>query len=119
MGKTLFNSIKWSISSSLVNSFTGSIQQAWGFTKSLDNSLNDIRIVTGKSADEMNRFADRANAAAKGLGRTTTDYTKASLIFAQQGLKDSEVQAKTDITLKTANVTGQSAEAVSEELTAV
>ena len=119
MGKTLFNSIKWSISSSLVNSFTGSIQQAWGFAKSLDGSLNDIRIVTGKSADEMSRFADRANAAAKGLGRTTTDYTKASLIFVQQGLKDSEVQAKTDITLKTANVTGQSAEAVSEELTAV
>jgi hypothetical protein len=88
MGTTLFNSIKWTISSSLVNNFTGSIQRAWGFTKSLDSSLNDIRIVTGKNADEMARFAEKANAAAKGLGRTTTDYTKASLIYAQQGLSD-------------------------------
>ena len=119
MGTTLVNSIKWTIASSLVNNFTSSIQQAWGFTKSLDNSLNDIRIVTGKNADEMARFADKANAAAKSLGRTTTDYTKASLIYAQQGLSDAQNQARTRVTLKAANVTGQSAEEVSEELTAV
>lgn len=116
---TLSNSIKWVASSSLINNFTGSIQQAWGFTKSLDASLNDIRIVTGKNADEMARFAEKANTAAKSLGRTTTDYTKASLIFAQQGLKDEEVQARAEVTLKAANVTGQSAQSVSQELTAV
>ncbi len=118
-GITLFNSIKWTAASSLVQKFTGSIQQAWGFTKSLDSSLNDIRIITGKNADEMARFAEKANLAAKNLGRTTTDYTKASLIFTQQGLSEAEVQARTNVTLKTANVTGQSAETVSEELTAV
>lgn len=75
----------------MVQKFTGSIQQAWGFTKSLDSSLNDIRIITGKNADEMARFAEKANLAAKNLGRTTTDYTKASLIFTQQGLSEAEV----------------------------
>jgi len=36
----------------------------------------------------MGRFAEQANNAAKNLGRTTTDYTDAALIFAQQGLSD-------------------------------
>ncbi|MEE3324397.1 MAG: phage tail tape measure protein [Methanosphaera sp.] len=87
--------------------------------KSLDTSLNNIRIVTGKSADEMANFAVQANNAAKELGKTTTDYTNAALIYAQQGLNDKEIEERTKITLKAANVTGQSTDAVSEQLTAV
>ena len=119
IGNTLINSIKWSISSSVVNNFANSIQQAWGYAKHLDSSLNDIRIVTGKSADEMNRFAKQANSAAKRLGASTTDYTEASLIYYQQGLSDEEAAARAETTIKAANVTGQSGEAVSEQLTAV
>lgn len=119
IGTTLTNTIKWNISSSLMNGVTQSIQQAWGFAKNLDSSLNDIRVVTGKSADEMARFAERANTVASNLGKGTTDYTRAALIYAQQGLGDKEVESRTAVTLKAANVTGQSTEAVSEELTAV
>ena len=119
MATTFANTVKWQAASSAVNAMTRSVQQAWGFTKSLDGTLNDIRIVTGKNADEMDRFAIKANAAAQQLGKTTTDYTKASLIYAQQGLSDEQIQARTAITLKTANVTGQSTEEVSEQLTAV
>ena len=119
MATTLGNTIKWNIASSAVNTLTRSVQQAWGFVKSLDTSLNDIRIVTGKSSEEMGNFAKQANEAAESLGRTTTDYTKAALIYAQQGLDDEEIAKRSQITLKTANVTGQSTDAVSEELTAV
>ena len=119
MGKTFANTIKWQISSSIIHKFTGSIQEAYGYVKHLDSSLNDIRIVTGKSADEMDRFAKSANKAAKSLGAATTDYTEAALIYYQQGLGDEESKARTETTLKTANVTGQSAKEVSEELTAV
>lgn len=119
MGKTLTNTLKWNLSATLINNVSGSIQQAWGFTKNLQQSLTNIRMVTGKNADEMKRFAQEANKAASQLGRTTTDYTKASLIYAQQGLSDAEIKKRSEITLKTANVTGQSTEAVSEELTAV
>lgn len=119
IGTTLTNTIKWNISSSVINGVTQSIQQAWGFAKNLDSSLNDIRVVTGKSADEMARFAERANAVASNLGKGTTDYTRAALIYAQQGLEDKDIESRTAVTLKTANVTGQSADAVSEELTAV
>ena len=119
MAKTLGNTIKWSIASSAINNITGSIQQAWGFTKSLDQSLTDIRIVTGQSADEMERFSKQAQKSAKALGTATTEYTNAALIYYQQGLKEEDVVARTDVTIKAANVTGQSAAEVSEQLTAV
>lgn len=116
---TLANTIKWNVASSAVNTLSNSVQQAWGYVKSLDTSLNDIRIVTGKSADEMANFAIQANEAAKSLGKTTVDYTKAALIYAQQGLTDDEIATRAAITLKAANVTGQSADEVSEQLTSV
>ena len=119
MANTLGNTIKWSIASTALNTVTGKIQEAWGYTKKLDASLNDIRIVTGKSAESMEKFAKQANRAAKSLGAATTDYTNASLIFYQQGLGETDVQARTEATIKAANVTGQSAAEVSEQLTAV
>jgi hypothetical protein len=119
MGETLGNTIKWGISSSIMNRFVGSIQQAYGYVQHLDSSLNDIRIVTCKSADEMDRFAEQANKAAKTLGSSTTDYTEAALIYYQQGLSDEESAARAETTIKAANVTGQTGREVSEELTAV
>lgn len=116
---TFSNTIRWSIATKALQSITGSVQKAYYFTKDLDRSLNDIRIVTSKSADEMERFALQATKAAQSLGKTTTDYTKASLLYYQQGLGDKEVAARTETTLKAANVTGQSTSEVSEQLTAI
>ena len=119
MGKTLLNSFKYTLSYGTLNLLSSSIQNAFQYSKALDSSLNDIRIVTDKSADDMERFAQSANKAAKELGQSTTDYTKASLIYYQQGLEEADVTARTDVTLKAANVTGQSTQEVSEQLTAV
>ena len=119
MGVTLANTIKWSVASSAINSLTGSVQKAWSFTRQLDESLNNIMIVTGKSSDQMAAFARQANSAAKALGSTTKAYTDAALIYYQQGLGESDVAARAGVTIKAANVTGQSAETVSEQLTAV
>lgn len=117
--QTFVNVAKYNLANTVFRGFTSTIQQAVGYVKSLDTSLNDIRIVTSKTADEMGRFAEQANNAAKQLGTTTVDYTNAALIYAQQGLSDKEIQARTAITLKTANVTNQSTADVSEQLTAV
>jgi TP901 family phage tail tape measure protein len=67
----------------------------------------------------MEKFTDRANKAAKALNATTNEYAKASLIYFQQGLSDAEVEKRTNLTIKMANVTGQSAEHVSQQLTAI
>ena len=119
IGETLANTVRWNLASGAINTLQGSIEQAYGYAKNLDSSLNDIRIVTGKSADEMERFAEKANKSAKELKRGTTDYTDAALIYYQQGLSDEDVAARTDVTLKTANVTQQDTAEVSEQLTAI
>lgn len=119
MANTMANSVKWSIASSAINNMTGAVQKAVGFVERLDTSLNNIRIVTGKSANEMSDFAIQANNAAKALGAQTTTYTDAALIYYQQGLGEEETAARAETTVKAANVTGQTGEQVSEELTAV
>lgn len=117
--KTMQNTIKWQLSSSMLHGFMGAIQSAYGYAKSLNASLNDIRIVTGQSADQMANFAEQANKAAKRLSTTTTDYTKSSLIYYQQGLSDEEVRQRTETTIKMANVAGTTAQTVSDQMTAV
>lgn len=119
MATSMANTVKWGVTSSIFNNISNSIQKAYTYTKNLDSSLNDIRIVTDKSAESMQRFAVQANNAAKGLGASTLDYTQASLIYYQQGLSDEESAARAETTLKAANVTGQTGEEVSEQLTAV
>ena len=116
---TLKNTARWQISSTILHGFMSSVQQAYGYAQDLNESLNNIRIVTGLNSDEMAKFAAEANKAAKALSTTTTQYTNASLIYFQQGLKEEDVKARTDITIKMANAAGQSVEIVSNQLTAV
>ena len=117
--QSLLNTLRWNISSSIINRVVGSMQKAYGYAQDLNQSLNNIRIVSGASAEKMSEFAVQANKAAKALNTTTLDYTKGALIYYQQGLSDEEVKKRTDITMKMANVSGQSTEQVSEQLTAV
>lgn len=116
---TLSNTVKWQISSSAIHGFMGAVQGAYGYAQDLNKSLNDIRIVTGQSTDEMAKFAKQANNAAKALSTSTTKYTEAALIYYQQGLTDEQVKARTDTTIKMANVTGENAADVSSYMTAI
>ena len=119
MFDTFGKTVKWGLASSAMNQMTGAVQRAVGFTKSLDESLNNIQVVSGKNTAEMKSFAKEANEAAKALGKTTTEYTDASLIFFQQGKTASEVRALTEATLMGANVTGSSVTDMADYLTAV
>lgn len=116
---TFGNNLRWMASSSVLNGITQSLSSAYSYAQNLNKSLNDIRIVTGYNADQMADFAVQANKAAKALNTSTTSYTRASLIYYQQGLSEREVQERTDVTVKLANVTSQSAETISEQLTSV
>lgn len=119
LGQSLTNTIKWGISSSVFNNVTGALQKSYSYAQNLDKSLNNIKIVAEDAAGNMEQFAKHANEAAKNLGASTLDYTNAALIYYQQGDDSATAQAKADITLKAANVTGQSGQAVSEQLTSV
>ena len=119
LGVTLANSARWQLSSSIIHGLMGGMQKAYYYAQNLNRSLNDIRIVTGYSAEQMKDFALEANKAAKALSTTTTNYTNASLIYYQQGLSDEEVKRRTDVTVKMANVTGETSEKISSQMTAV
>ena len=118
MGETMANTVKWGIASSVMNNFTNSVRQAFDYVKALDSSLNDIRIVTKQSSEQMANFAVQANNSAQALGRSTMDYTKAALTFYQQGLDEASVQARTQSVLKAQNITGAGQE-MADYLTAV
>lgn len=116
---TMKNTARWQLSSTILHGFMGTVQSALYYARDLDESLNNIRIVTGYSAGEMASFAEQANKAAKALSTTTTKYTDASLIYFQQGLDKEQVAEMADITVRMANVTGQSSQIVSDQLTAI
>lgn len=119
MINTLGNTARWGISASLIQTMSNRLYDAVQYVKDLDRSLNDIRIVTGLSAENMRDFTFQANEAAKALGQTTVGFTDASLIFAQQGYSLKASADLAALTLKTANVTGQETAEVSEQLTSL
>lgn len=118
-GTTMKNTVKWQLSSSMMHGFMSAVSQAWNYAQDLNESLNNIRIVTGQNTDQMAAFAQQANAAAKALSTTTTKYTDASLIYYQQGLDDKEVQDRTNTTIKLANVSRQSVEESADQMTTI
>jgi TP901 family phage tail tape measure protein len=119
MATTLSNTIKWNIASGAMNALTNNVQQAVNYVEKLDTSLNNIRIVTGKSAEEMRDFAESASQTAQELSASTRDITEGALIYYQQGDTDENALAKAEITQKTANVSQISSEQAAEYLTAV
>lgn len=119
MFNTFQNTLRWGITASIFETASNSIGRAVDYVRDLDRSLNDIRIISGYSSEDMNKFADSANKAAQALGKTTTEYTNASLIYIQQGKTLKESNSLAELTLKTANVTGQATAEVSEQLTSL
>lgn len=116
---TMKNTARWQLTSSAMHSFVGAVQHAYYYAQDLNESLNNIRIVSGASVEQMDKFAEKANKAAKTLSSTTLDYTNAALIYYQQGLTDKEVADRTEVTLKMANAANESATTISEQLTSV
>ena len=116
---TLKNTVKWQISSNITHGLESTISHAYNYAKQLDGVLNDIRIVSGKSAEEMANFAVAANKSAQELSTTTSKYAEASLIFFQQGLSDAAVKERTDTVIKMANITGEAMTDVSSYMTAI
>lgn len=116
---TMKNTARWQLTSSAMHSFVGAIQHAYYYAQDLNESLTNIRIVSGESVAEMDKFAEKANKAAKALSATTLDYTNAALVYYQQGLSDKEVSERTEVTLKMANAANESATTISDQLTSV
>ena len=114
------NTIRWSFATTVLNGVTDSLSNAVNYVEKLDTSLNNIRVVTGKSAEDMGTFAKEANKAAQELGASTRDITEGALIFYQQGDTDADAMYKAQVTQKLTNVsTDLDADEASEFMTAI
>jgi hypothetical protein len=45
------NTARWQLSSSMLHGFIGAISSAYNYAEDLNESLNNIRIVTGQNID--------------------------------------------------------------------
>ena len=115
---TLTKTYLWNMANRAVDVFNGKIQDSVKFIYDLDESLNNIQVVTGKSSDEMATFAKNANEAAQRLGQTTIAYTEGALLYLQQGKTMEEANYLTEATLVGASITGEDSAEVAELLTA-
>ena len=115
---TLGKTFAWSMANRAVDTFTNSVSSAVRFIYDLDESLNNIRVVTNMSASEMDNFAKKANDVAQALGQTTVAYTEGALLYLQQGKSMEEAAALTEATLIASNITGESTAQTAELLTA-
>lgn len=114
---TIGNTVRWGVIASGFQSILNSTHQAVQYMKDLDVSLTNIRMVTDYSKEDMREFAQYANDAAQALGSTTTAYTNASLIFAQQGYNLEDSSKLGEYSIKLANVTGQQTSDTSNQIT--
>ena len=116
---TLGNTVRWGVIASGFQYMMNSVHNTVQYMRDLDESLTNIRLVSNYSKEEMRDFALYANEAAKSLGNTTTAYTNAALIYAQQGFNLEDQKTLANTTLKVANVTGVDSADVSDQVTAV
>ena len=117
--KTMGSAVMWSMAYGALNGITQAFSSAVTYAKDLNKALTDIAIVTDLSSHNLSQFAKDAAKAAKELKTTTTAYAEAALIFYQQGLNGDEVKERTDAVIKMANVTGETAKVVSDQMTAI
>lgn len=75
-------------------SFIHGISDAITYTNQLDNSLNEIRIVTGKTQEQVTGLANSYNKLAKEMSVTTAEIASEAANLFRQGLDTSQVEER-------------------------
>lgn len=75
-------------------SFIHGIQDAITYTNQLDNSLNEIRIVTGKTQEQVIGLANSYNKLAKEMSVTTAEISSEAANLFRQGLDETQVEER-------------------------
>ena len=103
----------------LFHEIVNQAQSAVRWVTNLNDAVNDIAVVTGKTGDEITKVTEQAIKGSRELRVAARDYAEGALIFYQQGLNDEEVTRRNEITIKAAKAAGQSIEQMSQQLTAI
>lgn len=102
-----------------IGAITGSAMKIISDVSKLDEITTNISIVSGKSADEMERYQAAAQKTADTLGTLGSKYLEASLIYEQQGGEAAYYANElAQSTVVAANISQESTSQMSEYLTA-
>ena len=119
MGRVFLQSLKFTVAQQAIQGLQNSLRESYEWVVDLDSQLNQIQIVSGKTAQEMEAVSAQIVERSRALRVAAQDYAEASQIYYQQGLQDAEVQRRADITIKAANAANENVKAMSDMLTAV
>lgn len=116
---TFANTAKWKLAASAINGITSSISDGISYIERFDKALTDIKIVSDINNKDLAKFAKNTHAIAKEVNSTSLDVAKGATIYFQQGLDPADVEERVKITEKMANITGETSETISSQLTAI
>lgn len=119
MQRVLTQSIKFTAAQEVQQAFMTAVSSAIGWVRELNQEITNIGVVTGKSGAELDKVYQTIVQGSQALRVAASDYAEASLIFYQQGLNDSEVARRTEITIQAARAANTSVQEMSSELTAI
>lgn len=108
---------------SKVGTFSLSLQrEQWSaaieYASTYYDTLNEIRVVTGKSEEEATRMGNSFRQLAKEMRVTSTELSKAAVTFYRQGLSDSQVNQRLNWVTKYAKVANIDFDRAAELITA-
>ncbi len=108
----------WALGTKLIYGTLKKIKDGIAYINELDNSLNQIRIVTGQSAESVRGLAKEYNELAKSLKVTTAELTSVSVELYRQGLSGKEIEDRMMAITKYAKISNISLEESEKIITA-
>jgi TP901 family phage tail tape measure protein len=108
LSRSAFKFTEWYLLAGGITSVIDSIKNAVSYISQLDNSLNEIRIVTGQSQEEVQKLASSYNNLAKSMSVSTTEVTQQAVDLYRQGLDSSGVEERMQAIIKYAKISSLS-----------
>jgi len=118
MSTALVRITQWGLSTAIIYGSLRKIKEGVSYVMDLNNALNEIRIVTGKSVEEVGRLAEQYNKLGKAMSVSTKDITAVNVDLFRQGLTEEQMESRTDAIIKYAKISGISLDQSNKIITA-
>ncbi|MDD4804542.1 MAG: phage tail tape measure protein [Candidatus Pacebacteria bacterium] len=122
-GQSIFDAgrkfVTWLVVGDIIIGTIRQIKNSISYINELDKNLTNIRIVTGATADEMERLARNYNELAKELGATTNQLLTGATEWFRQGKTADKTQKLLTATIVESKLAGIGSAQATEYLTAV
>jgi len=108
----------WAISTNIIYGSLQQLRLGLTYMADLDNALNEIRIVTGKSQEQVDSLGASYNRLAKEMSVTTKEIASTSADLYRQGLSTEEVEGRMKSIIQYAKISSLSLEDSNKIITA-